>query len=1718
MHYRHPWVSLLCTVATLLPSAVTAQITPDPNGTGTQVTQTGQQFNISGGTPSRNGQNLFHLFREFSVNNGQTANFLSNSHIRNILAGVNGGNASYINGLIQVSGGNSNLYLMNPAGMVFGPNARLNVPAAFHASTASRVHFEGGVFDLFSASNDYANLLGNPTGFEFNSKGILINEGHLSVRDGQSLTLMAHQVINTGTLSAPGGTVTVQAVPETGMVRVSQEGMLLSLEVPQDRLRGEIAAVDLPSLLTGSTPEQRVNSVIQNADGTISLVHDPNKVSIPMAGATTVLGGTVEVANAAGMGGHVKVLGSHIALVGASINAAGETGGGTILVGGDYLGGTTGTNRLDASFNAQHLFVDAQSVMNANAIRQGNGGTVINWSDNSTVFHGTITARGGALGGDGGFVETSGRELLEASGTVDASAPLGRPGIWLLDPRNVTINATSTTNGSFSGGNPNVFTPNANNATVLNTTINTSLNGGTNVRITTGTTGFQAGNITVNAPISKTTGGEATLTLAAANNIVVNANITSTSSKLNIVLNANVDSLLGGAIIVSGATLNSNGGNITLEGGSSPSITPAIGSVGNNSGILLDNAQLNSGEGNISLIGQGRDTVAANSYGIRIINNSTLETTSGNISLIGEGGDRLLGSITDNSGISISGSQILSNSGLISLDGIGGSSPIGANNAGVTLTNSTITNTMGNILIEGEGGSALLGTLDNNTGIIVSGSIIQNEQRHIELSGTGGNSLIGASNIGISIINNSEIKNIDGNIDICGSGGDSLTNLITNSDGVSIAESKVTNTNGRIHILGTGGDSILGSNNVGLRFFDSTLSNDTGEIQLEGSGGLSLTGNIGIFQGNTTVETTSGNINYIGTGTNEADGIRTETGSNLIGNGTTGNINLTADRMSLNDLSISGTGNSSLTIQPLTANIPIGLNSVSGTLNLSTAELNTIQDGFSLITIGRTDGSGAITVGGHTFSDSLRLRNPDGGGIAIDGALSVGTSNNLTLHSGGAVSQTQSLAANGLELLGSGSFTLTNPSNDITTLAGNTTGVISFRDANGFAIGTVNTVGLSSDNTIHLDALSGVLTLDSNTPLNSTGGSITLQAGQDIIGNSGSSITTQGGAIILNSDRDATNGGAIRLTGTTVTSNGGDITLGGGNDPANTPAIGTVSSVHGIRLNRTDLTAGGGNIRLHGQGLSDDNSNYGISQVDGAQVRTTGTGTITYTGTGGNGINTNYGILLLGTNTSIISANGEIRLTGTGQGTGVSNFGISQVDGAQVRTTGSGAITYTGTGGNGSNDNYGILLSDTSITSTDGAISLTGAGGQGTGVSNFGIFQRDGAQVTSTRGNITYTGTGANSAEGIRTEIGSNLIGNGTTGNINLTADRMRLNDLSISGTGNLTIQPLTPNTSIGLNSGSGTLNLDTTELNTIQDGFRLITIGRTDGSGAITVGGHTFSDSLRLRNPDGGGIAIDGALSVGTSNNLTLHSGGAVTQTQPIVAQGLAILGTGNTELTHPNNQIQTLAANTTGNLTVVNNGTLTVDTVNPTGIEKANTVLLRTLSGDIVLNQPIIASGNITLAAAQNFINNVGSAPLVVGAGNRWLVYATSPQGNVNGWSVMGGSQAFGLSYPQSPPFSGSGFVYTSAAPPTPPIPPEPINPVTPPQPLNPVIPPQPVIPVPPDDPSFEGELGREFFGQEPADSIVAEGLCEFAGEEQIINLEALANPELIFLPECS
>jgi filamentous hemagglutinin family protein len=245
--------------ATISQQPLQAQpITPAADGTGTVVTQQGDHFNIQGGSLSSDRANLFHSFEKFGLDAGQIANFLSKPEIRNILGRVQGGDPSIINGLIQVTGGNSNLFLMNPAGIIFGANAQLNVPASFTATTATGIGFGENLWFNAVGVNDYQNLIGTPSTFalDLSQPGSIVNAGNLAVLARQNLTLLGGSVISTGQLAAPGGTITIAAVPSGNLVRISQPGHLLSLEIEPPRTADgqllPITPLNLSTLLTGA--------------------------------------------------------------------------------------------------------------------------------------------------------------------------------------------------------------------------------------------------------------------------------------------------------------------------------------------------------------------------------------------------------------------------------------------------------------------------------------------------------------------------------------------------------------------------------------------------------------------------------------------------------------------------------------------------------------------------------------------------------------------------------------------------------------------------------------------------------------------------------------------------------------------------------------------------------------------------------------------------------------------------------------------------------------------------------------------------------------------------------------------------------------------------------------------------------------------------------------------------------------------------------------------------------------------------------------------------------------------------------------------------------------------------------------------------------------------------------------------------------------------------
>ncbi|MEG4070122.1 filamentous hemagglutinin N-terminal domain-containing protein, partial [Microcoleus sp. Pol11C2] len=251
-------------------------IVPAADGTGTVVTPSGNRYDINGGSLSGDGANLFHSFGQFGLNEGQIANFLTNSAIQNILARIAGGDASLINGLITVTGGNSNLFLINPAGIVFGPNASLNVPAAFTATTATGVGFGSNWFNA-AGTNNFSALVGTPNAFYFSAgvPGSIVNAGNLAVTTGQNLALLGGTVVSTGQLSAAGGQITVAAVAGGNVLRISQPGHLLNLEIATGGNFGNsqqtMNPVSLPQLLTGTGQNQAAGVAVAD-DGSVRLV------------------------------------------------------------------------------------------------------------------------------------------------------------------------------------------------------------------------------------------------------------------------------------------------------------------------------------------------------------------------------------------------------------------------------------------------------------------------------------------------------------------------------------------------------------------------------------------------------------------------------------------------------------------------------------------------------------------------------------------------------------------------------------------------------------------------------------------------------------------------------------------------------------------------------------------------------------------------------------------------------------------------------------------------------------------------------------------------------------------------------------------------------------------------------------------------------------------------------------------------------------------------------------------------------------------------------------------------------------------------------------------------------------------------------------------------------------------------------------------------------
>lgn len=588
---------------------------------GGQVASGAGSISQSGATTTitQSSQNLSLNWQSFNIARPETVNFVQPSTSAIAVNRISDTSGTQILGHLNANG---QVYLINPNGILFGQGAQVNV---------------GGLVASTLDLND-AFLNGATRTFAGPGTGSVVNQGTITATNGGYVALLGNRVSNQGTITAQLGTVALGA--GSAATLTFSGNSLVQMQVDQSTLNNlaenkQLIQADGGMVIMSAGAKDALLASVVNNTGVIEARTVENRDgSIILLGGMQAgqvnVGGTLDVSSATGTGGHVLATADHVVVTDNTlINATGATGGGTINIGGGWQG-SGGIPQATA------IYIAKTATLDASATDHGNGGTVVAWSDihnpsSATRAYGTFLTKGGANGGNGGRIETSGHWLDVAGIAANASAPMGQGGEWLLDPYDLTITSTATT-ATTAGGPPYSFSSGSGATNVLNTDIQTQLNNGTSVTLqTTGTSGdgFGSGNITVSANIAKTAGGNANLLLKAHNDIVVatGVSVSSTAGALNVTLNSDSDGSGAGAIVMnSGSSITSNGGNITLGGGSAGDGSGrAFGSAGKNDGILINGANLSSAGGNIVLRGKSAN-VGGFAAGIRINNDNTADS------------------------------------------------------------------------------------------------------------------------------------------------------------------------------------------------------------------------------------------------------------------------------------------------------------------------------------------------------------------------------------------------------------------------------------------------------------------------------------------------------------------------------------------------------------------------------------------------------------------------------------------------------------------------------------------------------------------------------------------------------------------------------------------------------------------------------------------------------------------------------------------------------------------------------------------------------------------------------------------------------------------------------------------------------------------------------------------------------------------------------------
>jgi CHAT domain-containing protein len=1540
-------------IALIFPfSPVIAQtIVPAHDGTATIVTPDGNRIDIHGGTLSGDGQNLFHSFQQFGVSQDQIANFLSNPQIRNILGRVIGGDPSVINGLIQVSGGNSNLYLMNPSGFIVGPGGRLNVPRSFTLTTGNAIGFEDKWFNA-QGSNDYANLVGDPTSFAFtmDQPGSIVNAGDLAVSEGQNITLVGGSVVNTGTLTAPNGQVIVAAVPGTNLVRISLPGHLLSLEIqvipdggnlPND---WSLPVASLPHLLTTGNAGYELG-METNPDGSLRL--KVSDIKIPGKTGVAIASGDIDVSG--DTGGSVGIFGQTVGVVEGNINASGTNGGGTVLVGGDYKGEGNVPN-------AEVTVVDRNSNINADALTNGDGGKVIVWADDTTGYYGNITARGGSNSGDGGFVETSGKQTLLFRGKVDTSAPQGNLGTLLLDPTNINIKAgngdgASDGNTTFAGNNNN------NTGQVLD-----DGSGGN-------TDDTQPSNIFESE--LEGIAGNTNIILEATNNITVeaNANVSFQSGSGNITFTADSDNSGGGDFVMQNNTaLNTNGRNLTISGnqitnlrgintGSGNLSVTATGNItdagainvggtasfttsGNNADITLDNNLAVTGAINLNTTGSNSDVTIANANAINlgtsaIQGNLSIQTTTGNIidtGTITVGGTANFTTSQSNADITL---DTLAVTGAIKLNTTGANGDAEINNSVATTLDTS--NIGGNLTVTTD-------SINITNSVTASNVTLQPKTSSTTVG-------IGANAVGSFQVNQTEL------------------NRLTSSGIVTIGKLD----SGLINV-GNAGDAINITSNYSLNVIGGSNININDNVTTKG--GQSYNGSV-ILTRNATLETTNSDVTF----SNTVDSEATETNDLTINAGS-------------GDITFTGAVGNNVSLGNIAAN------STDNTTFNSTVQANNLTTNTGGTTILNGDITTTTT---QTYNDNVQLNNNNiilnttNSDITFTGTVNGQTaeSNNLTLNTGNGNISFNNLVGN------------TTPLGDIIA---NSNGTTKFNnsvvakslttDLNGTTElnGNVTTTGTQTynDNVI----------LDSNITLNTTNSNVTFNGTVDNKTGETNDLTVNAGSATITFSEDVGNTTALRnttLTADSININSPTIFKGTGNltlqPSTDSKTIGVNADSQEFNISNTELNLIDGfstviigtntgtgdinigedgavdlslipkdyNLTIRGGNLTFDNS----LTLGNDRTLTLNTGSITS--------NTGNDVIIGGNGTLNITANGSVGTSGNHLNTTVNNLNVntSSANGNQFITeTGSlasinlnagTANIILNTGGEiQDSDNDTDIIANTATITASGNIGTDKAIQTDVNSLNVNTSSTNSSQVFSENNNLTQINLNAGS------------------GNITLTTGEVTDTDGDIDIQANTANVTLTSgnfgNQANPINIQSNTLNLTLNDSKSNVDVIGNYTIDINGSSSDSTLENINIADNnLNFILNDNGNIILNNIIAINNTIGLTAKNG-SIDTISTIDVDKITVNATGNATIKDSN------AINLIGNSSIGGNLILEAGGV----ISQGNSSSL-SVTGTADFTTTLANAGNVTLTSNSNF--TLGNSSF----GGNFQVYSSGGSINV-------------------------------------------------------------------------------------------------------------------------